>query len=441
MPLASQPTTQRVKPVEGSGSLLALTALSIIAGAFTGLVVALFRLTLVALDSWRGEYIAAWHARPTIGLIVVVGVVTGATALAAWLVRRFEPRAAGSGIPDVEAVLYEELPPKTFRLIPVKFVGGALSIGAGQALGREGPSVEMGAVIARLVAVAFRRDWPDCRALMAAGAGAGLATAFNAPIAGAVFIFEEMVQRVERRITIATLGATAAAISVARVLLGPYTDFKLEPLPYPGLGLVPFFFVLGLAAGLAGIAYNRLIVGAQVVMLRLQRWSAEGRAAMIGAVVGLLAWFAPELVGGGDAVTQTILNDKMSMSLLVGALFLRFFLGPVSYAAGTPGGLFAPMLVPGAAFGLLGGHLVRALLPGLAPDPVTFAVVGMAAFFTAVVRSPFTGIVLVAEMTAGFDILLPMLAACLAAMLVPTHFNDPPIYDALRERALRHKPS
>src|SRR5262249_11848519 len=180
-----------------------------------------------------------------------------ATGMAAWLVRRFSPHASGSGIPHVEAVLKEELLPAPFRLIPVKFLGGLLSIGSGLALGREGPTVQMGASLAHLVGKMFRRGWPDCRVLLAAGAGAGLATAFNAPIAGAVFVLEELVRRFETRIAIAALGASATAISVAGLLLGHAPEFRVGALPYPSLEARALFFVLGALTGIvAGVFHH-----------------------------------------------------------------------------------------------------------------------------------------------------------------------------------------
>src|SRR5262249_62181160 len=131
------------------------------------------------------------------------------------------------------AVPKEEIPQAPFHLIWVKFCGGVLAIGSGLALGREGPSVQMGASVAHLVGKVFRRGWPDCRVLLAAGAGAGLATAFNAPIAGAVFVLEELVRRFETRIAIAALGASATAISVAWLVLGNAPEFRVRALPYP----------------------------------------------------------------------------------------------------------------------------------------------------------------------------------------------------------------
>jgi CIC family chloride channel protein len=161
------------------------------------------------------------------------------------------------------------------------------------------------------------------------------------------------------------------------------------------------------------------------------------RAALIVVAAGLLAWFAPGLVGGGDAITQRMLTGTEALVMLAFVFILRFGLGAVSYAAGTPGRLFAPMLVLGSQSGLLFGTLCSRWFPGVAPYPTAFAVVGMATFFTAVVRAPLTGIVLVTEMTASFTLLLPMLAACFAAMVVPTLLCNAPIYETLRQRALQ----
>jgi CIC family chloride channel protein len=285
--------------------------------------------------------------------------------------------------------------------------------------------------------VVSRRTWADCRVLLAAGAGAGLATAFNAPTAGAVFVLEELLRCFDTRVAIATFGTSGAALAVSRVLLGEAPDFAVAPLPYPGLGTVPVYLALGVVAGLLGIAYNRTLLATLAAGDRLRRWPMELRAAVVGAAVGLLAWFAPGLVGGGDALTQRALAGTEALGVLALVFLLRFGLGAVSYAAGTPGGLFAPMLVLGAQSGLLLGTVCGHWLPEVVPDPTAVAVVGMAAFFTAVVRAPVTGIVLVTEMTGSFTLLLPMLGACFAAMLVPTMLNDPPVYDSLREITLR----
>jgi CIC family chloride channel protein len=424
-------------PTEGESSLLVVVLLAPVVGASAGLIGALFRLALDQADRWRDALISWGHGASVAGFLLVVAICAAAAAVAAWLVRRYSPYASGSGIPQVEAVLTEDLPPAPFILIPVKFFGGLLAIGAGLALGREGPSVQMGASLGELVGKVFRRDWPDCRVLLAAGAGAGLATAFNAPIAGAVFVLEELVGRFEHRIAIAALGASAAAIWVARLFLGDAPDFQVDPLAYAGAESLSLYFVLGAVAGLLAVVYNRTMLGTLAAADRLSRWPVEARAGAIGAVVGILAWFVPGLVGGGDPITQRTLAGAGPLALIPFLLLLRLGLGAVSYSAGTPGGLFAPMLVLGAQLGLLFGGLCRLALPGLDIQPVAFAVVAMAAFFTGVVRAPLTGIVLVIEMTASFPMLLPMLAACFTAMVVPTLLRDAPIYESLRARTLR----
>jgi chloride channel protein, CIC family len=430
---------QNVPPgaADGSGNLLALALLSLIVGAAAGLIGAVFRLALDQADRLRNALIESAHGQQVQGFLTVVGACAAATVVAASLVRRYSAYASGSGIPHVEAVLNGDLPEAPFRIIPIKFVGGVLAIGAGLALGREGPSVQMGATTAHLIGKLFGRAWPDCRVLLAAGAGAGLATAFNAPIAGAIFVLEELVRRFEPRIAIAALGASATAIAVSRVLLGDAPDFHVAALDYGLAETRPLYFVLGAIAGLMAIVYNRSLLATIAVAERLVRAPVELRAGLIGAAIGALAWFKPDLVGGGDPITQRALAGAETLAALPLLFLMRLGLGAVSYAAATPGGLFAPLLVLGAQLGLAFGLLSRLAFPDLNIEPEGFAVVGMAAFFTGVVRAPLTGIVLVTEMTANVTMLLPMLGACFAAMLTPTLLFDPPIYDSLRENLLK----
>jgi CIC family chloride channel protein len=426
---------------DGPGSLLVLALLAFIAGAGAGLIGALFRLVLKQADHLRNVIILWARGEQLVGLLLVTIASAAAVAVAAWMVRRFSPEAAGSGIPHVESVLRGELPEAPFRLIPIKFVGGVLAIGSGLALGREGPSVQMGSSIGDLVGRLFRRNLPDRLVLLAAGAGAGLATAFNAPIAGAIFVLEELVQRFDTRIAIIALGVSSTAIAVARIFLGDAPDFHVEHLSYFHPGTRPLYFLLGAIAGLFAILYNRALLGAIAAANRLERWPVPLRAALIGAAVGMLAWFAPGLVGGGDEITQRTLQGTDALALVPLVFLLRFTLGAVSYAARTPGGLFAPMLVLGAQLGLLFGILCRLAFPDLDIQPQAFAVVGMAAFFTGVVRAPLTGIVLVVEMTGSFNMLLPMLGACFAAMLVPTLLRNAPIYESLAVIPVRQNAS
>jgi CIC family chloride channel protein len=419
--------------------LAVLALLALATGAAAGLIGAIFRLALDRADVFRDSTLAWMQGRSASGFLAVVLLCGAATALAAWLARRFSPHAAGSGIPHVEAVLHGEAAPAPFLLLPVKFLGGLLAIGSGLALGREGPSVQMGASLAYQVGRLLGRDTADCRLLLAAGAGAGLATAFNAPIAGAVFVLEELAQRFERRMAIAALAASATAIAFARLLLGDAPDFHVAALLPASAEARVLFFVAGGVAGALAIAYNRALLATLAYCDGLTLIPPVLRAAAIGGGVGALAWFAPSLVGGGDALTQSALLGQGDLVGL-GVVFLaRFALGAISYAAGAPGGLFAPLLTLGAQSGLMLGLLCKALFPGAGIEPESFALVGMAAFFTGVVRAPLTGVVLVTEMTANTSLLLPMLGACFTAMLVPTLARNEPIYDSLRILTLRRE--
>ncbi len=207
--------------------------------------------------------------------------------------------------------------------------------------------MQIGANLAEFWGKIFRLPGTDRIALFAAGAGAGLAVAFNAPMTGAVFVLEELVRRFDIRIAIAALGASCSAIAVASLLIGQEPDFKVATLPDPGFWTGPIFALLGILAGLAGVAYNRLIIKTCALFDGLTRWRPEVRALFIGALVGTIAWFAPHMVGGGDIITQQALVGGIGLTALPLIFAVRFLLGPLSYAAGTPGGLFAPILALG----------------------------------------------------------------------------------------------
>jgi chloride channel protein, CIC family len=252
-----------------------------------------------------------------------------------------------------------------------------------------------------------------------------------------VFVLEELLRRFDTRTATAALGASAGAIAVARILLGVEPDFAVPAQPLPGVATVPLHLLLGVIAGLIGVAYTFAVMRALAVTDQAIQLPAVARAAVIGGMVGLLAWFAPQLVGGGDALTQHTLVDAGALSSIAFIFVVRFALGPLSYAAGTPGGLFAPMLVLGAQIGVMFGRLCGQWFPNAAAPETAYAVVGMAAFFTAVVRAPLTGICLAVEMTGNVNLLLPMLSACFGAMVITNLLGISPIYDLLRERARR----
>jgi CIC family chloride channel protein len=429
-----RPTTRPVDVRgEGAESLIGFVVAAALVGVLTGISAASFRLLLEDAGRWRSA-LAGWAHHYWWGLIVVMLICASATAAAAALVRRVEPHAEGSGIPRVEAVADGRVKPDRFRILPVKYLGGLLAMGAGLALGREGPSVQMGGTAAVIIATLTRRNRADLRVLVAGGAAAGLATAFNAPIAGGVFVLEELIKRFDPRTTVATLVASASGFAAAHLLVESQNDFYMDPLPDPRLPNAGWVLAIGIATGLLGVLYKK------AVMLGLRRadasrWPKEVRAGLTGALVGVIVWFAPDLAGSGNNLTQDALLGHGTLPTVIGILIVRFALGVISYAAATPGGLFAPMLVLGADAGLIVGLLATHLAPHDAPSLAATALIGMAAFFSATVQAPVTGLILATEMTNNSNQLPPMLGACAIAMLVAIVLRSRPIYDQLAERA------
>ena len=419
-----------------NAGLVRLALVAAASGAITGVVGSAFRVTLVGADALRDALIAWAHQWPLVGWLLPVTVAALLVAFAHWMVQRVAPLAAGSGVQHVEAVMRGEAQPAPFAVLPVKFVGGLLAIGSGLALGREGPTVQMGATVGAQMAERVHLDEAGVETIQGAAAGAGLAVAFNAPIGGVAFIFEELARRFTTEMMVAALASCSTAVLVMRALLGNEVDFRVGPLSAPSLATVVASLLLGGLLGALGAAYNRAIV---VSLDRFAAWtrvSGTAHAAIIGAVVGLVAWFEPRVVGGGDPIVQGVLDNRLSLSLLSIAFVARWLLGPFSYSAGTPGGLFAPLLVVGAVFGAIFAAVADRLLPGLNLDATTCAIIGMAAFFAAVVRAPLTGTLLVLGMTGTIVPLIPVLGASLSATIVPFLLGSAPIYDTLRERML-----
>ena len=419
---------------EDSSNLLALAGSGLAVGAVAGLVGSAFNLSLVAAERFRGSVLDWAHQYPGAGWLAPVLLAAAAAFVARWLVRRFAPEASGSGVQRVEEILRGEAGRLNPAALPIKFVGGVLALGAGLALGREGPTVQMSAAIGEGWARLFKLRPGDHRALLAAGAGAGLAAAFNAPLAGAIFVFEELLRRFELRVAVATLSAVSGGLVIMRMLTGDRLVFSVSPIAidlFPGFFL---FLAFGAVLGVLGVVYSRMVVAGLDLADRMQRITPEMLAAMVGGVVGLLAFFAPAAVGGGESQVQAMLDGGHAF-IAIGILFVvRLVLGPLCYAPGLPGGLFAPLLVIGAAAGLLLGMGAEFLVPALKTPLAAFAAVGMGALFVAVVGAPVTGIALVVEMTGATTLFVPLLTACASALAVPALLGSRPIYDTLRDR-------
>jgi len=416
--------------------VIRLAVASILGGALIGFVGGAFRYFLIVSDRLRGELIT-WAGRwPHIGWLIPVALGAAGAGLARWLVVKFAPTAEGSGVQRVEAVFSGEAEPASPVVVPVKFFGGLIAMGSGLALGREGPTVQMGSSFGVWVARYLVRDDEDRRVVEAASAGAGLAVAFNAPIGGSLFVFEELTSSFTPWLLIATLAAASVAVWLMRVMLGNTLSFTVPQVSPTAIWNKWPFLGLGALLGLTGACYNAAIMRLLRLTDRMSRISSLKRAAIIGAVVGAVAWFAPGMVGGGEGPTQAILANHFTITLLASLFVVRFLLGCWSYAAGAPGGLFAPMILLGACSGALFAAVVNHLDPGAALSLGACAIVGMGALFAACVRAPLTGIVLAVEMTGRADLTLGLLGASLMAMLVTTLLESEPIYESLKRRML-----
>ncbi|UQN11905.1 H(+)/Cl(-) exchange transporter ClcA [Methylococcus capsulatus] len=411
---------------------------ALLAGLLAGCAAVGFHLGMDAGEAWRARLQDFAHGYGASGLAIAAAASALCVFLAAWLVERFAPEAAGSGIPHVKAVLMGLRGFRWARVLAVKFLSGLIGMGGGLTLGREGPTVQMGGAVAEGVATACSSSPDERRALIAAGAGAGLAAAFNAPLSGLIFVLEELRERCSSPEFFAAAVACLAADTVCRLALGELPAFRVGISGAPSLTMLPVFVGLGVSCGLLGVAFNRTLLAVQ----RLCPGRPGSRKAFWlgwGGSIGLVGWLAPDLLGGGQGLVGRILDGEASLAPSLVALYFaaRFALTIGSYATGAAGGIFAPILLLGALLGLGSGTLIQQMAPVLPVEPKVFAVAGMAALFTGVVQAPLTGVVLMIEMTGNYALILPLLAACFAAQAVAARLHDLPIYEALLERELR----
>ena len=407
---------------------------ALVVGLTAGLVASAFRLALQSAENGRINLVTHLPTATAVVVATAIGAVTGGLGL--WLVRQFAPEAAGSGIPHLMSVVLGERVLNWRRVLPVKFLAGVLGIGGGLALGREGPTIQMGGATGLMVSGWFRikPGEGERKALISAGAGAGLAAAFNAPLAGMIFVLEELQGNFTPVVFVAAFLAAVSSDVVCRVATGDTPVFPLGDMAAPTLSVLPVALVLGALAGLGGVLFNRSLLASLAAFKRLQAWPSWAVGALAGGIVGLVGGFYPLVVGGGGALVGQAMVGQIAMRWLPLLLFARFGLSMISYGSGAAGGIFAPLLVLGAFGGLATGGLAHVLVPSLAPHPAIFAVLGMGALLTAIVRAPLTGIVLMIELTGVYGFMLPLLVCCLAAYGVAEAMGNMPIYEELRLR-------
>lgn len=437
MPTTDHTTHKRFLEAEGLRPMM-LFFWSLVVGSLVGLVGAVFQLTLITITTWHQSFVESFQSIPVTSWLFPTVFAAVTVYCSFLLVRRFAPETGGSGVHEIEGALDDLRPLRWHRVLPVKFFGGILSLSGGLVLGREGPTIQMGGNIGKMIADLFRLPEEDGHTLIAAGAGAGLAAAFNAPLAGILFVIEEMRPQFKYNFLSVHSVLIACAMSdiVLRMLMGQAPDIAMVMVPPPPLASLWLFPVLGIFFGVFGVLFNNLLVKALDFFANMTGWRYALTGLYVGAAIGLLGTFFPNTIGGGYAIIPRALHGSLALNLLIMFFFARFATTMVSYGSGAPGGIFAPMLALATVFGVWSGHFAHEWFPTLISHPQIFAVAGMGALFSATVRAPLTGIALTIEMTQNYTLVLPLILTCMVAAMVAQGLGGRPIYTVLLKRTL-----
>ena len=409
---------------------------SILVGLLAGLTAVLLGWMLSALDDVRNALLIWAHQTPSMGWLFPVLLGAIGALLSAFLVRQFAPETAGGGVANIKEVLHYSCALAWARVLPVKFVAAGVALGSGLLLGRAGPVVQMGGAIGEAVSEKLKLSPGDRHTMVASGAGACLAAMFNVPLSGFTFVLEELQPEIQPMVLASVLTAAVTADITAGLIRGNSTAFVVPDYASLSFTFLPAAGFLGLAAGLLGVLFNRgLIIGLNFFARIKGRWLFTCVGGM-GALVGLAGWYLPELIGGGHFLNQAALASSLTLKAIPLMLLVRFVLTVGCFGMGAAGGIFAPILVLGSLLGLAVGLAANGWFPAVVPQPGVFAVLGMAAMFTAVVRAPITGVLLMVEMTGNFNQILPLLVCCSLAYYLADRLGSIPAYDALVARDL-----
>ena len=414
-----------------------LFVLTLLIGGLCGLAAVAFHLTInlvtrLAIDPAMAAPGHAWIpwtlVVPTMG-----GLASGV------LLRYVVPNARGSGIPQVKVAYAGRSGPLRVRDSIGKFFIAALQIGTGSSLGREGPTVQICAGIASRVGRLAGVSPQDVRRLLPVGAAAGIAAAFNAPIAAVTFTIEEVVGNLDQTVLSGVVVAAAFAAIVERSVLGAHPIFEV-PRPY-GLEHVSsllLYAALGLVAAGLALLFTESLLGLRKRFKGARHsWAhpaVGGLATGLLAVAAMGTMGASGVTGGGYATLGTALAGKLAVAVLVPLCLMKIAATVFSYSSGGAGGIFAPALFIGAMAGGAVGALDMALLHHSADSLGAFALVGMGAVFAGIIRAPITSVLIIVEMTGGYSLILPLMIANMLAYGIARHYRPTPIYEALLEQ-------
>jgi CIC family chloride channel protein len=358
-----------------------------------------------------------------------------------FLLYKYFPDARGSGVPQTKAALFARGGRISLRTVFGKFFCTSATLASGIPLGREGPSVQVGAGIASVLGRALGLSPEKIKALIPVGAAAAVAAAFNTPLAAVLFALEEVVGDLHAPVLGSVVLASATSWAVLRLLLGNDPLFKVPQ--YQLVSPVELFIyaVLGLLGGLLSAAFTKSLLKLRDRFLRLPRKTMWFQPAVGGVVVGLMGWFVPQTLGVGYSYVGQVLNGRMALKLMVLLLVLKLIGVVVSYASGNAGGIFGPALFLGAMLGGAVGSVAHNLFPGYVATAGAYALVGMGTTFAGIVRAPMTSVVMIFETTRDYSVIVPLMISNLVSFFVSSRFQRQPIYEVLAYQDGIHLPS
>lgn len=401
-------------------------------GLIGGFIVLLYRVALTFAGNWLIKilsYIKGNPFRCAVWFLILMAL--------AWIVGRlvkWEPMISGSGIPQVEGEVSGRLSQNWKRVLPAKFAGGFLCMLGGLSLGREGPSIQLGAMAGQGISRALGRGKREEKFLMTCGASAGLSAAFHAPLAGMMFAVEEIHKTFSIPILLPVMTASVTADYIASYILGLDPVFHFQITEYLPQNYYWLLILLGILVGVSGVFYNWGMLKAQELYRKIPFLKETGRLLIAFLTAGVLGLVMPSVLGSGSGLIVSLTKGEMVLGMVVLTLVVKFLFSAVSFGSGAPGGIFFPLLILGA---LLGAVFAMTGAEFFGLDPVyinNFVLLGMTGFFTAIVRAPLTGIILLFEMSGSISQMLSLSIVSVTAYIVATLMRSEPIYDSLLKR-------
>jgi chloride channel protein, CIC family len=406
--------------------------LTLVIGAVVGLTVVAF----ILLTERFGARIypvggAAWHR--------LMAPIVGSLAMG-YLLFKYFPDARGSGVPQTKAALYARGGYISLATVLGKFFCTSATLASGIPLGREGPSVQVGAGLSSLLGRALGLSPEKVKALVPVGAAAAVAAAFNTPLAAVLFALEEVVGDLHAPVLGSVVLASATSWAMLRLLLGNDPLFKVPQYQLVSPWEFGVYAILGVLGGLVSVAFTKLLLAMRARFLRLPRKTAWFQPLAGGLMVGIMGWFVPQILGVGYNHVGAALNGGMALKLMVLLLVLKFFAVTTSYASGNAGGIFGPALFLGAMLGGIVGTVAHNLSPTHVATPGVYALVGMGTAFAGIVRAPMTSVVMIFETTRDYAVIVPLMISNLVSFFISSRFQPEPIYEVLAHQDGIHLP-